>query len=346
MIQTLSLDELQIPIAADLLREGKLVVFPTETVYGLGANALSGSAVARIFEAKGRPQDNPLIVHIASLAELGTVAVEVDALARLLLERFCPGPMTVILKRHPALASVVSAGLPTVGVRIPGSPFARKFLAACAVPVAAPSANRSGRPSPTNFAMSWAEMNGRAEAILHGPDADEGLESTIIWPQDGRVVHILRPGAISPMMLRAALDAAGLLDVAIRQADYSVADANLPRAPGTRYRHYSPQAVVHLFSNMDELQVLIRDLAPVAADCALFADTNFGLLVGRNGEFMNALRFLRQFDSLREYSRGLYRNLVEADAAGCQHILAWLPPQDDIGLALRDRLLRAAGLHS
>jgi L-threonylcarbamoyladenylate synthase len=179
--------------AAAVLRAGGLVVFPTETVYGLGADATSPTAVAKIFTVKGRPIDNPLIVHVADDDQLGSVTCEVTPLAAALLQRFAPGPITVVVRRHPSLAPAVSAGLDTVGVRIPELPLARAFLRAAGCPVAAPSANRSGSPSPTRVVHVLDELSGEVDAVLVGPDCRIGLESTVVDAR-GTVPIVLREG--------------------------------------------------------------------------------------------------------------------------------------------------------
>lgn len=338
MTATEDLPETEYRRAAELLRAHKIVVFPTETVYGLGADARSPQAVAAIFAAKGRPQDNPLIVHVADLDDCRLAAAELGGLARWLLERFAPGPLTVIAPRHPDLAPAVTAGLDTVGIRIPESPLARALLKAAGVPVAAPSANRSGRPSPTSFAMAWAEMAGRADAVLRGPDCAVGVESTIAWPRDERTIHILRPGGVSPEMLRAALDRDGLAAVRVL-AGSGAAAADAPKAPGTRYRHYSPRASVALFSTAAELDAwLAAGGGAYALLCPAGFDGGAALAAARAGARLDV-----GFADLAAYSRLLYRSLVEADGRGCERIAAWLPPAEGLGLALRDRLERAAG---
>lgn len=329
----------QLEEAASLIRAGGLVVFPTETVYGLGANAFSPEAVGGIFTAKGRPQDNPLIVHIASLDQLDQVAAGMNRAARVLLEGLTPGPVTVILPRGSGLAPEVTAGKDTVGVRIPGSAVARRFLAACSVPVAAPSANRSGRPSPTSFAMAWAEMEGRVDAVIEGPDAGLGLESTIVWPQSDRVVHVLRPGGISPEALRALFDRAGLPEVELRVAGHLLGET-LPAAPGTRYRHYSPKAAVRLFADAAGLADQLAGLGADAGACSLIGAE---LMPGAPRTSSPVFQHRSDYDSLEDYARHLYRELVEADHRGSRVVLAWLPPPAGLGLALRDRLERAAG---
>ena len=184
-------------VAAELIKKGETVVFPTETVYGLGANALDGEAVAQIFEAKGRPSDNPLIVHVSSFNEIENLVEEIPDGAKALAEKFWPGPLTIILKKKPCIPETVSAGLKTVGIRIPENTIAREFISMCGVPVAAPSANISGRPSPTTFSHVFEDMNGRVAGIIKGGDCGVGVESTVI-DMTSEVPTVLRPGGRTP----------------------------------------------------------------------------------------------------------------------------------------------------
>ena len=190
--------------AANYARDGKLVVFPTETVYGLGANALDQDAVAQIYQAKRRPSSNPLIVHLGSLSDILRVVSEVTSLAEKLMEVFFPGPLTLILPRHPSLPKIVTGGLDTVAVRMPALPIAREFLESASIPVAAPSANISGRPSATTWQSAAEDLNHRVHCILCGPPATVGLESTVVDCTE-TAPTLLRPGAISMETLRTVI---------------------------------------------------------------------------------------------------------------------------------------------
>ena len=189
--------------AAEVIKSGGIVVFPTETVYGLGANALDPSAVKKIFEAKGRPQDNPLIVHISDLSELEALAVRTDV-GDALASAFWPGPMTLVLKKRPSVSDQVTAGLSTVAVRLPSNRYARMLISASGVPIAAPSANLSGSPSPTTAARVLSDLNGKVPIILDGGSSDIGLESTVI-DATGETATILRPGGVTAEMLEGLL---------------------------------------------------------------------------------------------------------------------------------------------
>lgn len=339
MIETLELSDAEgdIARAGELLRTGNTVVFPTETVYGLGANACSSQAVQGIYRAKGRPADNPLIVHVADLADLKGAASRLKPEESLLFSTFSPGPLTLIVERSASLCPEVSAGLSTVGLRIPSHPLARKILKQAGVPVAAPSANRSGRPSPTDFDMAWAEMNGHAGAVVHGGPSTLGLESSIVWLNNNQV-HVLRPGAISGhAVLRVLRDAGYSYELA------AASNADAPRAPGTRYRHYSPRARVHLWTS---------DHVPVSGQAG-----EFWFFLGPSVAFQGLPDSTRdrgtRLDggSTESFAHHLYRHLVAADHQGASDIALWLEPSLDpedprAGLveALRDRCRRAASL--
>ena len=228
--------------AAALLRSGALVAFPTETVYGLGANGLDAAACACIYEAKGRPSDNPLILHIADLAMAHDVAADVPPLAAHLLTAFAPGPLTVILPKAPHIPDIVTGGLPTVGVRCPDHDTARRLIRATGVPIAAPSANTSGRPSPTTAAMVYADMAGRIPLILDGGSCRLGVESTIVDCTEESAITILRPGAITREMVVAELPHADVrMDAALTAED------EVPRAPGMKYTHYAPRVPLTVY---------------------------------------------------------------------------------------------------
>lgn len=237
-------DHLLLP-AAEALRRGELVAFPTETVYGLGANALDPEAVARIFLAKGRPGDNPLIVHIASLEDLKPLVREITPLAEKLFRAFSPGPLTLILPKSNAVPASVTAGLDTVAVRIPAHPVARRLIELAGVPVAAPSANRSGRPSPTRAWHVEADLEGRIPFIIEAGSTQFGLESTVVDAR-GEVPVILRPGAITASAIREiAGSVAGAGGSQAAEASAILLPQELsatPRSPGMKYRHYAPKA--------------------------------------------------------------------------------------------------------
>lgn len=226
--------------AASALADGEVIGFPTETVYGLGADALNGDAVKKIFEAKGRPGDNPLIVHIWNKSQIEELVSEVTPLARKLIDAFMPGPVTIIMKKKDVVPSEVTAGLDTVGIRMPSHPVAAAFLEACGKPVAAPSANLSGSPSPTSASHVMSDMDGYIYAVVDGGSSDVGLESTVI-DATGEKPVILRPGAITAKMID---DVVGS-DVTSSE---TLKEGETPKAPGMKYRHYAPTAQVKIIT--------------------------------------------------------------------------------------------------
>lgn len=310
--------------AAEAIRGGRLVVFPTETVYGLGANAFDAEAVARIFDAKGRPGDNPLIVHIADIAELADVTRDPPEIAYRLFERFSPGPLTVVLPRNPRLPEVVSAGLQTVAVRLPSHPVARELIRLAGVPVAAPSANRSGRPSPTDLGTARRDLGDRVDVYLDGGPCEIGLESTVVRIASGASVEVLREGAVTREMLAEALG----------HPVRGGAPPSAAESPGTRHAHYMPKARVIPFDGDLPFGALGARAAALVC-CREGPDL-------RDAQLHTGVLVYR-FDSLEEYAKSLYRVFREADERGCDRIYAELPAPRGIGRALRDRILRASG---
>jgi L-threonylcarbamoyladenylate synthase len=276
---------------------------------------MSEAAVGKIFEAKGRPSDNPLIVHLANRSQVGEVAVGVSPVAEALLDAFTPGPLTLVLPKSPAIPGIVTADLDTIGVRIPSLPVTTQFLSACGVPVAAPSANRSGRPSPTTWRAAYEDLAGRVPCILRGGRTDAGLESTVV-DVTTEVPAILRPGAVSLESLREVAPDAELVD--------SVED--VPKSPGQKHRHYAPDARVILVNHPHE-----------AEPGAIHA------YIGTDAPAVPAA-FARVFvaDDLASYAHELFHFLRECDARGCRTVFAQRVEPKGIGHALMDRLTRAA----
>jgi L-threonylcarbamoyladenylate synthase len=296
--------------AARVLREGGLVAFPTETVYGLGADASSAAAVRKIFAAKGRPSGHPLIVHLAAGAALDGYAANVPAAARVLADRFWPGPLTMILRRGPRIAPEVTGGGATVGLRTPHHPLAQELLAAFGGAVAAPSANRFGRVSATTADHVAAELGDVIDYLLDGGACEVGVESTIVDLSGGpgTLPVLLRPGGVGRDELERALG--------VRVAD---AGPSAPAAPGSLPSHYAPRARV----------VAVPAAEVPAAVAAATAHGTVAVLVLP--------------DDLDEAARRLYASLRELDATGVDVIVAALPPEVGIGAAIADRLRRAAG---
>lgn len=302
--------------AAAHLRDGGLVAFPTETVYGLGADAFQPDAVHRIFEAKGRPADNPLIVHVYRRVQVRRVAADVPSSAQQLMDRFMPGPLTVILPKHPDLPSVVTAGLETVGVRMPRLSRTQTFLEACDTPVPAPSANRSGRPSPTSWTAVRQDLGGRIDCILQGDRTEAGVESTVV---DCTVnpVEILRPGAISVEALREVLGTV--------QMEPS-GEEGAPRSPGTKHRHYAPSAEVRL----------------VEEPSGAVPDPNHAYIGLTSPPAPEAFGRVQLEEDLESYAHDLFHVFRACDEQGIEVIYAQIVPSTGVGRALNDRLRRAA----
>lgn len=329
--------------AADCLRRGGLVAFPTETVYGLGVNAFDEAAVRRLFEAKGRPAVDPLIVHIADAAHLPLVARTVPASVQALAQRFWPGPLTLVLPKTAAVPGAVTAGLDTVAVRVPAHPVAHALLAAADLPVAAPSANLFSRPSPTTAAHVLQDLAGRIDMVLDGGQTDVGIESTVL-DLCGPVPTVLRPGAVTIAMLRELLPG-----VVAREASRDARDGAMP-SPGLLTRHYAPRAPFTLYEGADHARVCARILA--AARVALGQGQRVGVLAA--DEDVTALTAepalhvvtLGSLYALDTVAARLYAALRELDAAGLDVILGHgFPAGGGMGLAVRDRLRRAASGH-
>ena len=322
-------DDESIAQAAALLQAGEVVGFPTETVYGLAANAYDTKAVAKIFKAKGRPQDNPLIVHIASLDMLSPLVSEVPELAKKLAKAFWPGPMTMILPKSDRIPDAVSAGLSTVGIRYPSSETARKMILASGLPLAAPSGNLSGHPSPTTAAHMLHDMNGRIPMIIDGGECEVGLESTVILVKPDRV-RLLRPGGITVEMLE---------EICPVEVDNGVLHAVAPDAkvasPGMKYRHYAPVAEVTIVEG--SLPAFDRYMQQQAGDgvYAMVFD------VDEKGLPVPALPFGKEGHPEDQAYR-LFDLLRKCDDLGAKKVFVRSPDQSGIGLAVYNRLLRAA----
>ncbi|HXG42513.1 MAG TPA: L-threonylcarbamoyladenylate synthase [Dehalococcoidia bacterium] len=310
--------------AARVLRAGGLVAFPTETVYGLGADALSAEAVARIFAAKGRPADNPLIVHVGSPEEVGRVAREVPPLARHLMERFWPGPLTLVLPRSPVVPLATTGGLDTVAVRMPSHPVALALVRVAGVPVAAPSANRSGRPSPTRAEHVLEDLGEAVDLVLDGGPCPVGVESTVV-DITGPVPVVLRPGGLPKEAIEEALG---------RPVQLGAGPEMARRSPGTRYRHYAPSAPLVIVAPQ-ELVPVVRGLLEEGKLVGLLARHDPGVRHER-------LRSRIVPGGLRAYARELFDALRSLDGEGCQVIVAEAVEEQGLGLAVMDRLRRAS----
>jgi L-threonylcarbamoyladenylate synthase len=318
----------EIKRAAAILRAGGLVAFPTETVYGLGADAGNPAAVAKIFTAKGRPQDHPLIVHVGSMALLPLWAGEIPASAHKLAAAFWPGPLTLILKRAAGVSDCVTGGQDSVGLRIPGHPVALELLQAFAGEadgrrfsgIAAPSANKFGRISPTTAEHVRAELGAAVDAVLDGGDCEVGIESTIVDLSRGRAV-LLRPGQITPAQIAAVLG-----------AEVELPDAAAPRAPGTLESHYAPRTPLHLVLAA-ELPARLAALRGRKIAVLARAEAPSGL---QDVHWQAAPR------AVAGYAHELYASLRRLDELGCELILVEAPPAVPEWQGVNDRLRRAS----
>ncbi len=320
-------------LGGEIIKNGGLVAFPTETVYGLGANALDSTAAAKIYAAKGRPSDNPLIIHLSKVEDVCKYAYINDTFTRL-ATAFMPGPLTVVLKKRSCIPDTVTGGLDTVAVRIPGDENARAFIEAAGVPVAAPSANISGRPSPTCANHVVEDMTGRADMIIDGGDCDIGVESTIVKILDDGSVVLLRPGGITLEMLTAICDVT--LDKAITG---KLAEGERPEAPGMKYRHYAPNTrIVMLDGDGTDVCDYIKERSgSERVGVLVFSDevplfSPLGITVLSLGEHTPEAE-----------AHSLFSKLREVDSYGCDVFYVKAPERSGIGLAVYNRMLKAAG---
>jgi L-threonylcarbamoyladenylate synthase len=308
--------------AAAFIRRGGVVAFPTETVYGLGANVFDTGAVGKIFEAKRRPADNPLIAHVGDGEQIQRIATEVTESAERFIERFFPGPLTVVLRKTDAVPMIATAGLETIGVRMPRFDIAHRFLAACGVPVVAPSANISGRPSPTTWEAVYEDLNGRIDCILQGGPTAIGLESTVV-DCSGEVPVVLRAGSVTIEELR---------EVVPETVYYGPADAAAPRSPGMKHRHYSPRARVVVSNQGHDEKTQSLSLPVLPGGVAFIGMSPV------EGEFET----VRVCGSVEEYAHSVFEFFRECDRAGITTIVCEAIEETGIGAALMDRLRRAA----
>jgi L-threonylcarbamoyladenylate synthase len=327
------LDHEGIAAAATALAAGELVAFPTETVYGLGANALSAEAVAGIFKAKGRPSDNPLIVHIGDFDQVDRLVREVDARARQLMEAFWPGPLTLVFEKADAVPEAVTAGLHTVGIRMPSHPVALELLRKAGVPVAAPSANLSGKPSPTDAAHVMADLEGKVAYVVDGGPCDVGLESTVLDLTED-IPTILRPGGVT-------LEAIARVIGEVRLDPGLSGDAR-PKSPGMKYRHYAPEGRVILFTGDGDR---IGRAMEEALATAKAGGQSVGLVLRQTRPFAKKADRVYLLPDVTDAQREIFRILRAMDDGGIDVILIEGYPPDDAGLAIMNRLAKAAAEH-
>ena len=330
-MKTLYLNEKEenaIQTAAEILKNGGLVAIPTETVYGLAANALDGKAVAEIFIAKGRPQDNPLIVHVASLDEIFPLVEAVDSRLYDLAEKYWPGPLTVIMKKSSIIPDEVSAGLDTVAIRMPSHETARKIIEISGVPLAAPSANASGKPSPTKASHVIQDLDGKIDAVVDGGECSVGVESTVVTLAT-EPPTLLRPGGITPAQLEAVLG-----EIQISPAVFEkLKEGEKAESPGMKYKHYAPAAQVTIIKgDFESFRKFV--LAQKETVCAVCFE-------GEGKHFENYIEYGSENDADSQ-AHSIFDALREVDKTGCNTAFVRCPVSSGVGLAVYNRLLRSA----
>ena len=320
-----------IDIAADIIKNGGLVAIPTETVYGLAANALDGKAVSKIFKAKGRPMDNPLIVHVSCIEEIDKLVSEIPPQAKKLANTFWPGPLTIILKRSNIIPAEVSAGLDTVAIRLPNNDVTRKLIKIAGVPLAAPSANTSGSPSPTSANHVLHDLDGKIDAILDAGDCRVGLESTVIT-LTSPVPTLLRPGGITVEELRNVLGNVEIDKAVIDKVD----SLETVSSPGMKYKHYSPETKIIIVDGDNESfikYVNSRSSDKVAALCYIDDQPKLNVKTVTFGKM----------NDYNMQANELFSALRKIDDLNVNIVYARCPQKNGVGLAVYNRLIRAAG---
>ncbi|MDD2647474.1 MAG: L-threonylcarbamoyladenylate synthase [Eubacteriales bacterium] len=323
-------------IATDLFSKGEIAAFPTETVYGLGASAYNAAAAGKIFDAKGRPHDNPLIVHVAEKSMIPEL-VDITETGKALIDAFMPGPITVIMPRKSVIPDEVTAGLDTVGIRMPINAFAHRMLEVCKLPIAAPSANRSGRPSPTTALHVLEDMDGRIPLILDGGPCEVGLESTVVDAANGEPM-ILRPGAVTKEMIEKVCGVCRVTDSVLRP----LRQGEKALSPGMRYRHYAPKGEMHLYEG--DANNVAEGIC-IAYDSALAASLSPCILCfSEHSEMYSSRRFvsLGRLSNPEEAASRLFTVLRDMDRLEIDCIFCEMLPTDGMGLAVMNRLGRAA----
>ncbi len=307
--------------AAEFIKNGGIVAFPTETVYGLGANVFDERAIAKIFEAKQRPNDNPLIAHVGNLEDIKLLVSEINEVANKFIEAFFPAPLTLVLPKAERVPFIATANLETIGVRMPGNDLALDFLRRCETPLVAPSANLSGKPSPTTWQAVYEDLNGRINCILQGATTEIGLESTVVDCTSG-VPLVLRAGAITLEQLQT---------IEPKTRIYQVPKSQQPKSPGLRHRHYSPKAKV----------VLISSKFKVQSSKFKVQSSKLSSFIGLNKPDCEFDK-IKICDSIENYAHELFNFFRECDRENVKTIYCETVEETGIGLALMDRLKRAS----
>ena len=322
--------------AAMTLKIGGLVAFPTETVYGIGANALDVAVVRKIYEAKGRPSDNPLIVHIGHTDEVKKYVAEIPKIAIPLMEAFWPGPLTLIFKKNHVIPYEITGGLDTVAIRVPAHPLAREIIRQSGLPIAAPSANISGKPSPTIAAHVIEDLNGRVDMIVDGGDANIGLESTVL-DVTSEPAMILRPGGITKAMIEAVV---GL--VVLDPKDLGVSNEDIPKAPGMKYKHYAPKGKLVIYYGSKEKAI---EAMNASVQKSLSNHEKVGIIATNEdleAYHCDTILTIGSEHDAHEIASNLFKVLRQMDDLGVEKILTQAFHEKEIGVATMNRLLKAA----
>ena len=330
-------DYSKLKVAGKIIQQGGLVLFPTETVYGLGANGLDEDAVKKIYIAKGRKQDNPLILHVSNFDMVSKIAKNISDIEYTLMKTFWPGPFTIILDRTEIVPDIVTAGLDTVGVRMPSGIIANKLISYADVPIAAPSANISGRPSGTNISDIFEELSDKVDYIVDGGECEVGLESTVVRVVDG-IPNILRPGKISPEDIQKAVGIVKIDEHILK--DIEIDEKVL--SPGMKYKHYAPKADCILVYSEDNEKMIkkIQEITqkytnPLVISCnenAKYYDVKNKILYGSK-------------ENLNEVAQNIFKDLRKVDSFKPDIVIIEGVKKDGIGLAIMNRLIRACEYH-
>ncbi len=329
-MQTKHIESTRLQVAKELIAMGETVVFPTETVYGLGADAFNPQAVLKIFEAKNRPADNPLIVHISSFDMIASVTTDFNPTAQAIAKAFMPGPITLVLKKTPKIPSEVSAGLPTVGVRFPKNSIAREFISLCNTPIAAPSANLSGTVSATTFSDVWRDLNGRVGGMIQGEDCEFGIESTVV-DVTGEVPVILRPGSITLEMLQTVIPTTQLHPSLLGNKT-----EERPASPGMKYTHYSPRAEVVLVYGTTETILSHFKTSLQADECLCLFLEEYDCFSGNK-------MHLGSRSDLNQMAHLIFKRLKQVDVEGYRRVYLPAVKEEGIGLSIMNRLKKSSG---
>ena len=330
----------ELKIVCNLIKNGELVIFPTETVYGIGANALDENAVAKIFLAKGRPADNPLIVHIADRKTIGKIAKDITEVEQKLIDAFMPGPFTIILKKKDVLPSNVTGGLDTVAVRMPNNVIAKAIIQFSNCPIAAPSANISGRPSGTDIEEIRQELEGKVSAIIDGGKTDIGLESTVVKVVDETPI-ILRPGKITAEDIKSVVGKCIIDNTILSKVD----ENQKVESPGMKYKHYAPKTeclLVYCEDDLDQIFEINRIIKKYRGDVVLL-----GLKEHSEKIVMSKERYIElgSKEDLDSVARNFYSSLRKADEFNAQIVIIEGVKKEGLGLAIMNRMLRTCGFN-